>query len=339
MALLPHINGVLREHDGSECQTVFGENCPVLVDAARACKNCSRLHRVDNNHRKRKAEQQMVHPFCNKRFMTKQDIECQLKSEQRANRNAERRELYLRQKFENEAALVADEDQEDLLKISARGKSTRRHAENVEMVVKGGKHRLVGFVELGCLHDDMLALEGLPKVDIKSHDKYMETTRERNVEVYLGNHLYNGNALPRKQMVEMYQAGTPTSVKEHNSRSMALHGGNVCVLICTVAFGLDANSKKVAKEDILKSLEKRLNAQTDRAIAAATITVVQERAGFDGCHLQDPAIPLFFICVHTNVVAEFMCQTEDQALPILREWNGPGLGIQAISWSITLELK
>ncbi len=60
--------------------------------------------------------------------MTKQDIECQLKSEQRARRNAERRVLYLRQKFENEAALVADEDQEDLLKISARGKSTRRHA-------------------------------------------------------------------------------------------------------------------------------------------------------------------------------------------------------------------
>ena len=28
------------------------------------------------------------------------------------------------------------------------------------MVVKGGKHRLVGFVELGPLHDDMLALEG-----------------------------------------------------------------------------------------------------------------------------------------------------------------------------------
>ena len=28
------------------------------------------------------------------------------------------------------------------------------------MVVKDGKHRLVGFVELGPLHDDMLALEG-----------------------------------------------------------------------------------------------------------------------------------------------------------------------------------
>ena len=32
--------------------------------------------------------------------------------------------------------------------------------ENVEMVVKNGKHRLVGFVQLGSLHDDMQKLEG-----------------------------------------------------------------------------------------------------------------------------------------------------------------------------------
>lgn len=32
--------------------------------------------------------------------------------------------------------------------------------ENLEMVVKGGKHRLVGYVDLGPLHDDMHALEG-----------------------------------------------------------------------------------------------------------------------------------------------------------------------------------
>lgn len=38
------------------------------------------------------------------------------------------------------------------------------------MVVKGGKHRLVGFVELGPLHDDMLALEGkLFKIHVFLH--------------------------------------------------------------------------------------------------------------------------------------------------------------------------
>ena len=29
------------------------------------------------------------------------------------------------------------------------------------MVIKNGKHRLVGFVELGQLHEDMQKLEGL----------------------------------------------------------------------------------------------------------------------------------------------------------------------------------
>ena len=82
MALLPHINGVLGEHDESECQTVFADNCLVLVDAARACQNCSRLHKVDNDRRKRKAEQTNIHPSRNKQFLTKPEIECQLKSEQ-----------------------------------------------------------------------------------------------------------------------------------------------------------------------------------------------------------------------------------------------------------------
>lgn len=120
MALLPHINGVLVEHDESECQTVFADNCLVLVDAPRACQNCSRLHKVDNNRRKRKAEQTNIHPSCNKPFMTKPEIKCQLQSEQRAKRNAEKRGLYWRQKFEEEAVLAEDDYQEDVLKMSTK---------------------------------------------------------------------------------------------------------------------------------------------------------------------------------------------------------------------------
>jgi hypothetical protein len=33
--------------------------------------------------------------------------------------------------------------------------------ENIEMVVKGGKHRLVGFVDLGKIHDNMEQLSGM----------------------------------------------------------------------------------------------------------------------------------------------------------------------------------
>lgn len=126
MTLLPHINGVLSEKGQSECETVFAKNCLVLVDGARVCSSCSRLQKVDNNRRKRKAKQQNVHPSCNKRFMTKLEITCQLKSEQRARRNAENRELYWWKKFEEEAVLVEDEDQEDVKNVSfAGGKPAR----------------------------------------------------------------------------------------------------------------------------------------------------------------------------------------------------------------------
>ena len=45
----------------------------------------------------------------------------------------------------------------------------------------------------------------------------------------------------------MYHAGTPASVKDHISKSMALDKGNVRVLICTVAFGMGVNFKKVRR--------------------------------------------------------------------------------------------
>lgn len=41
--------------------------------------------------------------------------------------------------------------------------------ENLEMVVKGGKHHLVGYVDLGPLHDDMRALEGKKEFTLTSH--------------------------------------------------------------------------------------------------------------------------------------------------------------------------
>ena len=45
----------------------------------------------------------------------------------------------------------------------------------------------------------------------------------------------------------MYHAGTPGSVKNHISKSMALDEGNVRVLICSVAFGMGVNCKKVRR--------------------------------------------------------------------------------------------
>lgn len=122
MTMLPHVTGVFQsiaEGEGLiECKKVFAQNCRVLTGPSKICHNCSHLQTVDANRRKRKANQAIVHPACNKRFMTRHDVECQLKREQMARRNAEKREMYWREKFDNEAIVVEDEDQQDLLKMS-----------------------------------------------------------------------------------------------------------------------------------------------------------------------------------------------------------------------------
>ena len=81
---------------------------------------------------------------------------------------------------------------------------------------------------------------------------YCQTRKQCSVifrvfEVYLGKCLYHTSTLPKNRIVEMYHAGTPASVKDHISKSMALDEGKVRVLICTVAFGMGVNCKKVRR--------------------------------------------------------------------------------------------
>lgn len=63
---------------------------------------------------------------------------------------------------------------------------------------------------------------------------YCQTRKQCSVifrvfEVYLGMHLYHTSTLSKNRIVEMYHAGTPVSVKDHISKSMALDAGNVRV--------------------------------------------------------------------------------------------------------------
>ena len=92
MTLLPsYLRSLIKNNEAKECQRIFAENCLVLATSTEICPNCARVLKVDKNRRKRKAEQTLIHPFCNKRFLSKQEVECQLKAEQIARRNAEKK--------------------------------------------------------------------------------------------------------------------------------------------------------------------------------------------------------------------------------------------------------
>ena len=77
-------------------KNVFAQNCLVLTSSPSDTRqNCLQVHTADTNRRKQKANQEPSVPInCNKRFMTKEEVEYQLKREKVAKRNAEKRTVY-----------------------------------------------------------------------------------------------------------------------------------------------------------------------------------------------------------------------------------------------------
>ena len=63
--------------------------------------------------------------------------------------------------------------------------------------------------------------------------------------VLSGKQLFHGEGLPQNRLVDMYHAGTPPNVKDHITRNMADNEGHLRILICTIAFGMGVNCRKV----------------------------------------------------------------------------------------------
>ena len=62
----------------------------------------------------------------------------------------------------------------------------------------------------------------------------------------LGQALYSNEQLaPESCYVEMFHAGTPESVKSHVTQQMADANSHLCVLICTIAFGMGVDYKEI----------------------------------------------------------------------------------------------
>ena len=67
----------------------------------------------------------------------------------------------------------------------------------------------------------------------------------RLFEINLRDKFYHGCAKPKNRVVEMYHASTPDKVKKHIIENLSDEGGNICILISTIAFGMGVNSKGV----------------------------------------------------------------------------------------------
>jgi hypothetical protein len=59
--------------------------------------------------------------------------------------------------------------------------------------------------------------------------------------------MYHCECVPKNRIVEMYHAGTSSSVKEHVTQLMSEDSSHLRILIATVAFGMGVNCKKVRR--------------------------------------------------------------------------------------------
>lgn len=77
------------------------------------CSECKNL-KYHNLKRQRKEKRASIHPHCNRRYLTREELNVQLQNQRTARLNAERRERYWKGKFDSEAVELEDDDHKDL---------------------------------------------------------------------------------------------------------------------------------------------------------------------------------------------------------------------------------
>jgi ATP-dependent DNA helicase RecQ len=104
---------------------------------------------------------------------------------------------------------------------------------------------------LDLLFDDIIKEIQINDVTAKRVIIYCQTRKQCGIlykmfEVSLGIKFYKGSSpKPTRRLVEMYHAGTPSSVKKHISKNLSKPDGHIRVLIATIAFGMGVNCKNV----------------------------------------------------------------------------------------------
>ena len=118
LALADCVKGSYRDlsAESVEQQQVvyFSSSCKIFSSRDGRCSKCKNLLRSHNLKRQRKEKRTSIHPHCNRRYLTRGELNVLLQNERTARLNAERRERYWRGKFDSEAVELEDDDHEDL---------------------------------------------------------------------------------------------------------------------------------------------------------------------------------------------------------------------------------
>ena len=89
IAMTPHRVGIFRSLSNNEVvpeNGAFSAKCQLFHYAGGRCSKCRTLGRADKQRKQRKQTQQSFNRHCNKRFLTKEEIQLQLKEEKKFNK-------------------------------------------------------------------------------------------------------------------------------------------------------------------------------------------------------------------------------------------------------------
>ena len=118
LALADCVKGSYRDlsAESVEQQQVvyFSSSCKIFSSRGGRCSECKNLLRSHNLKRQRKEKRVSIHPHCNRRYLTREELNVLLQNERTARLNAERRERYWRGKFDSEVVELEDDDHGDL---------------------------------------------------------------------------------------------------------------------------------------------------------------------------------------------------------------------------------
>jgi hypothetical protein len=115
ITLLPHISGkfIADPDDPVEEKISFSTECELFSASGTCCKKCAHLRKMDMQRRERKRKT-ATHPMCNKRFLSNEESQAQRTVEMQKRINAEKREMYWKNKYAEQAIDMEEDDHNDI---------------------------------------------------------------------------------------------------------------------------------------------------------------------------------------------------------------------------------
>lgn len=95
IALTPHRAGIFKSLSNNEIlpqNGAFSSKCELFHYAGAQCSKCCKLGKADKKRKERKETRKSISSHCNKRYLTKEEIQLQLKEEKKLNKKYHEKE-------------------------------------------------------------------------------------------------------------------------------------------------------------------------------------------------------------------------------------------------------